>query len=188
MKHALALLLALMATPAMAQPVVPTRHATLYAGQATRNTIDDIATGSLDREDTYLAALGYGQELHRFNDNLGLEAEGSLVQYIGGQHNHEINGGLMARWHTFPWNNKLRTTAAIGLGLSHAFGSDSRFERRLSGTTARTLTYLPIELTAAKPGSTWEGVARIHHRSTAYGTFNEEGGANHLTFGLRKRF
>jgi hypothetical protein len=36
----------------------------------------------------------------------------------------------------------------------------------------------------------WAGVVRIHHRSSAYGTFNDEiqGASNALGFGIKYRF
>ena len=34
----------------------------------------------------------------------------------------------------------------------------------------------------------WSVIARLHHRSTAYGVFADSGGSNFLALGIRRRF
>ena len=53
------------------------------------------------------------------------------------------------------------------------------------------MTYILVELAFSLPRyPRWAAVMRIHHRSTAYGTFEEnmEGASNALGFGIKYRF
>lgn len=98
---------------------------------------------------------------------------------------------FMLRWLDFPWNKTLATTFAAGEGISYV----SRIPYvEVSDPTAdgsrRWLNYLVFEATFAVPTHPeWQLVARIHHRSTAYGVFgNTNGGSNTLGLAIRYRF
>lgn len=160
---------------------------TFSGGIATTNALGEIMLGETDFEDTYLGALGVGTTFAK-NDKAALEGHAVMVKYAGHQHNFELNAAPVVRWKAFPWNDTVKTSVAAGVGLSYGLGKP-KFEYTLgSKGSARLLTYLPVEATFAKPNSPWEGTVQIHHRSTAYGFFAEEGGANHLMLGVRKRF
>ena len=55
----------------------------------------------------------------------------------------------------------------------------------------RLLAYILVELTFALPSAPqWAVVARIHHRSSSYGLFEEDlqGASNAAGFGIKYRF
>lgn len=58
----------------------------------------------------------------------------------------------------------------------------------MDGSSARLLLYWTAELEIGLPNRLWSAVARLHHRSNAYGAFAETGGSNWLTLGVRYRF
>lgn len=181
------LIAALAVLPVVATAVDKPHFVTLSGGVATTDSLGEIFGADVTFTDTYPIALGVGTTLWD-NNRAALEAHGVLVKYVGHQHNFEVNAAPVVRWKAFPWSNAVDTSVAAGVGLSYALGNP-KFENTLgSKGSARVLTYLPIEVTFAKPGSDWQGAVQIHHRSTAYGTFAEEGGSNHLMLGVRKRF
>jgi hypothetical protein len=52
-----------------------------------------------------------------------MEVEGQAARYVGAQHNWGFNLPLLAgRWHRFPWNRRLATSLAWGVGPSYATG------------------------------------------------------------------
>jgi len=94
------------------------------------------------------------------------------------------------RWNRFVWDKYVDTSAAAGLGLSWA-SDDPPFEIEEHGSTEQLLAYILVELTFSPPKHTeWAGVVRIHHRSSAYGTFADDiqGASNSLGVGIKYRF
>jgi hypothetical protein len=98
------------------------------------------------------------------------------------------------RFDGFPWNHWIHTTAAIGTGLSYVTKvSDVELDAgadRGAPKGSKLLFYLAPEITFAHPDHRdWELVARFHHRSGVFGTFNGVwGGSNVVTGGIRHRF
>jgi hypothetical protein len=121
------------------------------------------------------------------DQRLAWELEGQVTYHFGEQSHWEFNLPVIARWQRFPWSERLRTTAAFGLGLSWATEVPET-EVRLEGTSARWLVYWVMELTVGPPDARWDISTRIHHRSKAFGLFAEAGGMNAATLGLRYRF
>ncbi len=119
---------------------------------------------------------------------LTLEVEGQVVRHFGAQTHWEVNAPLaVARWSRFPWGERLATSAAFAIGPSFA-SETPRLEVRNQGESSRAMVYWMIEVEAGRPDSDWSLVGRLHHRSTAYGTFGDDGGSNALALGLRRRF
>lgn len=91
-----------------------------------------------------------------------------------------------ARWRAFPWNAWIPTSVAFGIGPSYATDIPAEEVAR-DGDSARLLLYWVAELEVGLPERPWSVLARLHHRSTAYGLFAEDGGSNFVTLGLRWR-
>lgn len=169
------------------------RALTVYGGRYVDNSLPNelIQFKPLDPLDSYLATVAYAQVLKRW-DRVHLEAEEQLVQHLGDQDHLEANALLLLRWVAFPWNDHVRTTFAIGDGLSYAFETP-RLEEELhvdEGGTSQLLNYLLLELTLAAPSwKRWSLVGRVHHRSGIFGVFDGvDGGSNVLALGLRYAF
>jgi hypothetical protein len=100
---------------------------------------------------------------------------------------------IMARRTHFPWDNYLKTSIAVGEGLSYALRRIYVENNGTAGNVSpRLLNFLVFELTFGLPKYPhWELVARIHHRSACYGTFYPDGnnsGSNDIGIGLRYYF
>ncbi len=138
-----------------------------------------------------LWAVALSRKLASLNEHSDIEFEGQVAKHAGPVQRHwEVNGLGIVRWHTFPWDRYVNTSAAFGLGLSYAFDKPE-FEVQAHDRSNRLLVYILVELTAAMPRAPqWELVARIHHRSAAYGTFEDDlrGASNGFGFGLKYRF
>jgi hypothetical protein len=152
--------------------------------------IEDALLLSAEFDTSYrLIAGAIGKEIYQYNKHLVFELEGQAVQHLGDQTHTEWNGVFIARWLTFPWNHKLRTTFAFGEGLSYATKIPG-IEKLHNEEVARFLNYLSIEFTFALPQTNqFRLLARVHHRSGAYGLFNNvKGASNAVGLGLRYDF
>jgi hypothetical protein len=113
------------------------------------------------------------------------------VKHFGTQDHWELNPVLVLRWITFPWNRWADTSTAIGLGVSYATEIPEIEARRHPNTrSAHLLAYLMIELSVGIPGApAFSLVARVHHRSGAWGLFSDvHGASNALALGIKYRF
>ena len=102
---------------------------------------------------------------------------------------YEFNPYVEGRWANFPWNNVLSTSFAIGEGISYDT-SVPTLEKKSSEDTKRLLNYLMLEATFALPNHPrFQLVARIHHRSGAFGLYHAGNtGSNDIGLGLRYLF
>jgi hypothetical protein len=162
---------------------------TVYAGKMTDNDwLHAIIPINVDFVDSYLLTGAVSRTLHRSATlPLSYEVEGQVVKHSGEQDNWEYNLLAAARWHRFPWNDRLRTTAAFGVGPSYA-SSLPNFEVISNGGTERWLAYWYMELTLGPPDEDWSMSLRLHHRSTAFGLFGRHGGYDALAIGVRYPF
>ena len=160
-----------------------------FAGNLLDNHYEDIFVPTrLNFEDSYLVGLAASARVAQPVDGLDIELEAQLVRHVHGQTHWELNAPVVtARWTVFPWDDYLDTSAAFGLGLS-VTSEAPRLEVRNEGATQPLMAYWMFELAFGLPAENWELVTRLHHRSTAYGLFGEEGGANSLVIGFRHRF
>lgn len=143
---------------------------------------------NLKFENSYLIGLAVHRRIARPFNWLDIEIEANATRHFGGQRHWEINAPLLTgRITRFPWSHRLDTSAAFGIGPSYA-SRVPRLEGANEGSSERLLTYWFIEVDAALPFENWRAVWRLHHRSTAYGTFGDDGGSNALTLGIRRRF
>jgi hypothetical protein len=139
--------------------------------------------------DAFLVAGAASREYASYRaDALALEAEGQVVYNFGDQHHWEFNVvPVVARWRRFPWDHRLATSAAFGLGVSYAT-EVPEVEVELEGESHQWLVYWVAELTAGPANAPWALSLRLHHRSVAWGLMGEEGGMNALGLGLRYAF
>jgi hypothetical protein len=139
--------------------------------------------------DAFLVAGALSREYALLKDGaLALEAEGQVVYNFGEQHHWEFNvAPLVARWQRFPWNARVATSAAFGLGLSYAT-EVPEVEVELEGESHRLLIYWVAELTAGPVNAPWSASLRLHHRSVAWGLMGDEGGMNAVGMGIRYQF
>lgn len=188
---ATAAVFALMPLAAQAENAVRLPWAvSLFGGVGTDGGIEDFPGLDADFNDAYLAGVGVSREVARWRDRAALEVEGQAVQHFRKQDHAEFNLLLVGRWHAFPWNDVLRTSVAVGEGISYASEIPEIEQERSPGETSHLLNYLMIELEAAPPDEErWSAFARIHHRSGVFGLYNGVSkGSNFVTAGVRFRF
>jgi len=102
---------------------------------------------------------------------------------------YEFDPYIGFRWANLPWNNYLTTSLAIGEGVSYASSVPS-VEKRNNQNTKRFLNFLMLEATFAAPQyPQLQLVARIHHRSGAFGLYHAGNtGSNVIGLGIRYVF
>jgi hypothetical protein len=168
----------------------------------TENTIGDILTGTITRDDTATGGEVYQFTATRFLSTLPITIgantyhpllEMPLCLEVVDENSRDpffnYNAALQCRWIDFPWNDSVKTTFAVGLGLSYSeklYLNDVRFHRDQERSHLKF--NLPISLTFARPSHPdQELVIYIAHHSGGFGTF-DRGGVNSLGMGLRCRF
>jgi hypothetical protein len=145
-------------------------------------------TADLQFENAGLAGLGAAWPVWSPAEGATLEIEGQIVRHFGDEDHWTLNAPLATlRWTRFPWRDRLQTSAAFGIGPSLA-SEVPALERRNDGESDAAKLYWKVELGVGLPRAGWEAFWRLHHRSSAYGLFGDEGGANAIGFGLRREF
>ncbi|MEA2060565.1 MAG: hypothetical protein U9P10_08705 [Thermodesulfobacteriota bacterium] len=161
----------------------------LFTGRLTDGDLGDSAMFNVSFEDAFLVAGTLSKKYYRYFDSIDLEWEVQAVKHFKDQNHWEFNGLNVVRWTAFPWDPYLDTSVAAGTGLSFA-SSRPEIESKNHTDTSNILAYLMFEVAFSLPTvPEWSLVTRIHHRSGAYGLFNNvHGASNAWIFGLRYHF
>ena len=130
------------------------------------------------------SALNY--PYFRYSELFALEVEASCSLYSESIKNTSFQGAGLLRWLATPWNKVIKSSLAIGVGLSYAL-SPPEIELQVLPRTSRLLMHVILEYAAdLDKSSSWQGLFRIHHRSGAYGLFDGVvGGSDYLCLGIR---
>jgi hypothetical protein len=167
--------------------------ATGYVAWLSADQLGDMLLGQAELSSNKVWVAALTRRMFTFGRDVDFELEGQIAKHGGpgpGMRHWEINGLFDVRWNRFYWDKYLDTSAALGLGLSYATETP-QFEIDEQGASNRLLAYILVELAFSLPKyPQWATVVRIHHRSSAYGTFEEdiEGASNSLGVGLKYRF
>lgn len=120
-----------------------------------------------------------------------VQVNANLTQRKGDHENtiYEFDPYFNIRWVNLPWNHYVDTSFAIGEGISYA-SSYPYIEKRNNDNAKRLLNYLMFEATFAAPSHPeWQVLARIHHRSGAFGLYHAgNSGSNDVGLGIRYFF
>ena len=153
-------------------------------------------------DDSYFIGGSLLREIGEIGPFLAYEVETGAGQRFGTLHEEDVWVAIYARWKYFPWNEFLRTSAAVSTGLNYASGVPN-LEVRWSDNNRgqRLLHYLSPEITFGLPAMPdTDFVIRSHHRSGGgaiwgndvpiYGSLfhGTAGGAQYLTAGIRQHF
>jgi hypothetical protein len=162
---------------------------TLYFGRLTDAKLTHAATFNFRFEDAYFIDLGLLRRLYTFQDSFNIEIEGQIAKHFGDQDQWEFNGVAYFRWLVFPWDKYLETSFAAGSGLSYAT-SVPKIEAKNYDKATQFLAALMFEFAFSLPDAPqWSLVTRLHHRSGAYGTFDDvHGASNAWGMGIRYNF
>jgi hypothetical protein len=141
--------------------------------------------------DDHIVATAVSREVARLWSRLTLEPEAGIAQRFGRQSATELWGALFVRYHGFPWDGTVVTTAAISTGLNWASTvTDVEQDRANDGEGSQWMHFFAPEITFALPSRpNVELLLRFHHRSGVFGLVSDAwGGAQYATAGLRVRF
>ena len=174
----------------------------LYRSNTAKQVFGSVIGGKYSSfgEEIYAAELAYlldrNNMVRRFFKPVFdiVQVAGNLAyRHDYSNHDNVKEGNLYLIWRfsRFPWENYLKTSAAIGDGISYA--SHPPFADREPGKPAsmfsRLLNYLMLELTLALPSyPEWQLAFRIHHRCTAWGTFPKKANAGSTAIGIGIRY
>jgi opacity protein-like surface antigen len=162
-----------------------------YVAWLSEEALGDMLLGSASLESDKLYALGLNKRLYRWDSGWDFEVEGQVAKQAGpSSRNWEINGLGAFRWNRFYWDRYLNTSFAVGLGLSYAL-DEPQFEIDSKDDTSKLLAYILVDMDFSLPKyPNWALDIRIHHRSSAYGAFNDNirGASNALGVGLKYRW
>lgn len=102
---------------------------------------------------------------------------------------YEVAPYVAWRWANLPWNHYVATSFALGEGVSYV-SSVPAIEKNDNDNSKRLLNYLMFEATFANPDyPRLQLVARVHHRSGAYGLYGAgNSGSNDIGLGIRYLF
>ena len=197
-RHALprvtaATLAATLAWPAAGGEIASPHSFTFYTGRlSSEETWHDVLVKpySDSYADAYLVSGAYSRAYRESHAGaLRTEFEVNLTYNFGRQDHWELNvAPISLRWQRFPWSERLRTSAAFGVGFSYAFDRPE-MEDELENDTRQLLVFWLLELTAGPVDAPWSAVLRLHHRSPAWGAMGvPDGGMNAPSLGFRYQF
>lgn len=174
---------------AVSDSTQPEYAVSLYGGALTDEDWHRSITGQADFVDSQLLVAAVQRNVWGSSENnwsLGVEA--NMAKHFGTQEHWEFNLPVFtANWHAFPWQETLNQSVGFGMGPS-VTTQRPRTEEELNPSSRHVMLYWHLETSFALPDSPWAVLFRLHHRSTAYGVFGDEGGSNALTTGLRYKF
>lgn len=205
------LLSAAAALPAHAQAQAPRSGrlfdaATLYAGQGVDHNLRQlpgaILGADVDRDRSYFTALGLSREVGQLGDGitllrdtplgaLGYGYEAIVVKHRGLQDQWEAGAvGKLSTPSLFV--GPVGVAAAVGMGLSHAFGNPAYEDGPKNDPQRRYRTQLLFTFDLEwklRDVEQLSLVTRVHHRSGGYGVVAPRHvGSNFLAVGLRYNF
>jgi hypothetical protein len=112
---------------------------TLYGVTLSGDTLGEMLTFQSGLDSDYkLVALALTRKMKSVGSHIDLELEGSFAKHYKGMDHFELNAAGSVRWHTFPWDGWLTTSAAAGLGLSLA-AAEPEFEVDNKGESQKLL-------------------------------------------------
>ena len=161
---------------------------TAYGGVLVEDHLWQALTFTGSPQDDYLLAVGaLSREFYRYKHWIGLEAEGQIGKHFGEMTQWEFNALFIVRWLHFPWNERVRTTFAVGDGLSFAT-EVPEVEKEDDEDALAYKNILLFELTFGPPRHPqWDFSLRIHHRSGVFGLYNR-GASNFVCIGVKYSF
>jgi hypothetical protein len=155
--------------------------------------------------DNSIIGVAYRRDLVSFDNRFFLGVEIGLADRYGRDlvccdnpvrssvyvHTGELWAGPSLRYESIPLFYGIQVSPSVVGGLSattNSIGREREREITLNGN-ARLLFYLALELAFSTPGSTFEIVLRLHHRSGANGTLGRlMEGYNANILGVRLKF
>ena len=148
---------------------------TLYGGPFTKQDFLEFFSEPVEFDHAGMVTVALSREVGVLWKHIRWETEIGVTKWFGDQTHWEFTSAIVARWITFPWNDYLKTTIAVGDGPSFAT-RPPRLEKKNFDAAARLQNYVFLELTFGLPRyPQWDFVIRIHHRSGVFGVLGGSG-------------
>jgi len=173
--------------------------ATYYYGITGSDALVRIVEGHFHRYPEHIQSLELAYTLNEqnivrqfFSPIVGviqLAADFTVRDGSGENTIYEFDPYIGFRWANWPWNHYVTTSLAVGEGVSYVT-SVPAIEKQGNQNTRRLLNFLMLEASFAPPSyPRLQLVARIHHRSGAYGVYQAGNtGSNDIGLGIRFLF
>ncbi len=168
----------------------------------TKNNIGEIFSGNITRGDgpaggeiyqfkatKTLEILTWNIAGKTFRPHVELPLCLEMVDENGRDPFLDYNASVQFRWVDFPWNSKVQTSFAVGLGLSYSSKIYAMDLQRHPGEDRSHLKFnLPIELAFDLPGTHNERLSfYLAHQSGGF-EFFDKGGVNSLGIAFSRTF
>jgi hypothetical protein len=148
---------------------------TLYGGPFTKQDFLEFFSEPVEFDHAGMVTVALSREVGVLWKHIRWETEIGVTKWFGDQTHWEFTSAIVARWITFPWNDYVKTTIAVGDGPSFAT-KPPRLEKKNFDEAKRLQNYVFLELTFGLPRyPQWDFVIRIHHRSGVFGVLGGSG-------------
>jgi hypothetical protein len=160
-----------------------------WAHWGTNGDITAVPGVDSDFENSWIVGASVARRFARTGEHFTWEFEGGVYKHFGWQDHWEGDLSVALRWDGYSWPKSLDSSVAIATGVSWA-SSLPVMEQAVDPVTRKWLQFMAIEIDFARPQRPeWALVARLHHRSAAWGLWGtDDGGSNFFGLGLRRRF
>jgi hypothetical protein len=148
---------------------------TLYGGPFTKQDFLEFFSEPVEFDHAGMVTVALSREVGVLWKHIRWETEIGVTKWFGDQTHWEFTSAIVARWITFPWNDYVKTTIAVGDGPSFAT-QPPKLEKKNFDEAKRLQNYVFLELTFGLPRyPQWDFVIRIHHRSGVFGVLGGSG-------------
>ncbi len=195
-KGFIAVVLSIMVTTAMAKSHLSDDHLSrhslaIYHGTLNNDKMKNILfqPWTTDFEKQQLVAAAYQYSVYDWDPYFSIDWEVNVAFLYNDKTLAHFSTIPLFRWKYFPWNEYVRTTAAIGF-FGASVATDIIDEEYEDNGGSHFLNFLIPEITLGLPAYPhWDALVRIHHRSGIFGAISGvNGGSNFIAAGLRYHF
>lgn len=163
----------------------------VYAGSLNTQPMKEIlfTPWSSKYEKQKIVAVAYQYRVFDWDPYFSIDWEFNVARLYNDRNLSHFSTLPLFRWKNFPWNDFIRTTAAIGF-FGASVATDIIPEEYEDDGGSHYLNFLIPEITLGLPAYPhWDFLVRIHHRSGIFGAISGvNGGSNFLAAGLRYHF
>jgi hypothetical protein len=160
----------------------------LYGGVHSEGNMTSSITPDYEFTDNYIVGASFDWKFARWDKYMTFELEPAFMNHMGDTNYQEFTFSILFRWVNFFWNDYVRTSFAVGEGVSYATVIPP-IEGTKDEGGKRFLNLLTFELTLGAPSvPQLDFLIRMHHRSAAWGLYGDNGESNFILCGLRFNF
>jgi hypothetical protein len=134
---------------------------TLYGGPFTKQDFLEFFSEPVEFDHAGMVTVALSREVGVLWKHIRWETEIGVTKWFGDQTHWEFTSAIVARWITFPWNDYVKTTIAVGDGPSFAT-KPPRLEKKNFDEAKRLQNYVFLELNLRAPALSAVGLRHPH--------------------------